>query len=332
MKTSNPMVSVALMSYNQKDYIRQAMDCILAQQCDYSFEVIVGDDGSVDGTREIALEYQEKHPGIVKVLPKGPNQKVLKNFRDTVKACKGKYVAVCHSDDFWHDPLKLQKQISFLENNPEYGVVHTDAHFLLTSNNALIEDYNSKNQTNVFDGDIFEALIAYRFFLNTLTVIFKKSLFDEHVDIDKYIQAGFTYEDLPTWLELAAHTKFKYLPDSTATYRIMQESISRSKDPVKRLNFLKNHYLIKKYFIRKYNVRKEIEQEFEVNYHMKKFQMAFKWRHYPDVAESFSFLKEQQKANTKMQFQKWSLRYPFLLSTLKKFKKLYIPKTSVSQI
>ena len=332
METGNPMVSVALMSYNQKDYIRQSMECILAQKCTYPFEVVIGDDGSTDGTRDIALEYQAKYPSLVRVLPKGPNQKVLKNFRDTVKACKGKYVAVCHSDDFWHDTLKLQKQISFMEANPEYGLVHTDAHFLLTSNNALIEDYNSKNQTNVLDGDIFEALIAYRFFLNTLTVCFKKSLFNEHVDINKYIDAGFTYEDLPTWLEIAAHTKCKYLPDSTATYRIMAESISRSKDPVKRLNFLKNHYVIKKYFIKKYNVRKEIDQEFEINYHLKKFQMAFKWRHYPDVADSFDFLKEHNKTTMKMQLQKWSLKFPGLLSTFKKLKQLYIPKTSVSQI
>jgi glycosyltransferase involved in cell wall biosynthesis len=332
MNASNPMVSVALMSYNQEAYIRQAMECILNQKTGYSFEVIVGDDGSADGTRAIALEYQEKHPGIVRVLPKGPNQKVLRNFRDTVKACRGKYVAVCHSDDYWHNPLKLEMQISFLENNPGYGVVHTDAHFLLTSNGTIIEDFNTKNQTNVFDGDIFEALVANRFFLNTLTVCFRKSLFDEFVDIDKYIEAGFTYEDLPTWLELAAHTKFKYLRESTATYRIMQESISRSKDPVKRLNFLKNHYVIKKFFIKKYNVSKEIEQEFEVRYHQKKFDMAFKWCVYPDAADSFTFLKEKHKANTKLRLQKMLIRYPFLHSTLKKIKKLYVPKTAVSQI
>ncbi|MEI9809889.1 MAG: glycosyltransferase [Bacteroidota bacterium] len=270
MKTSNPIVSVALMSYNQEAYIHQAMDCILAQKTNYTFEVVIGDDGSTDSTRAIALDYQAKYPGMVRVLPQEPNKKVLRNFRDTVKACKGKYIAVCHSDDYWHNPEKLEKEISFLENNPEYGVVHTDAHFLLTSNNATIENFNAKNQPNVFDGHIFEALIAGRFFINTLTVCFKKSLFDEFVDIEDYLKAGFIYEDLPTWLELSVRTKFKYLPDSTATYRIMQESISRSKDPVKRLNFLKNHYVIKKYFIKKYNVSKEVEAEFEVMYHKKK--------------------------------------------------------------
>ncbi|MDP4263348.1 MAG: glycosyltransferase [Bacteroidota bacterium] len=332
MNASNPMVSVALMSYNQKDYIRQAMECILNQKCSYTFEVVVGDDGSADGTRDIALEYQEKYPGIVRVLPKEPNKKVLGNFRDTVRACKGKYVAVCHSDDYWHNPVKLQRQISFLENNPEYGVVHSDAHFLLTSNGMLIEDFNAKNQPGVFDGNIFEALIANRFFINTLTVVFKKSLFDEFVDIDEYIRAGFIYEDLPTWLELSVRTNFKYLPESLATYRIMQESISRSRDVTKRIGFLKNHYVIKKYFIKKYNVSKEIEEEFEISYHKKKFDMAFKWSSYPEAVESFSFLKEKQKADMKRRLQKLFLRYPFLYTTFKKIKRLYVPRTSVSQI
>ena len=332
MNTSNPMVSVALMSYNQEAYIRQAMDCILAQKTRYTFEVVVGDDGSTDGTRTIALEYQEKFPGIVRVLPKEPNKKVLGNFRDTVKACKGKYVAVCHSDDYWHNPMKLEMQIGFLENNPEYGVVHTDAHFLLTSNGAIIENYNSKNQPSVFDGKIFEALITNKFFLNTLTVCFKKSLFDEYVDINEYIKAGFTYEDLPTWLELSIRTNFKYLPESTATYRIMQESISRSKDLTKRFGFLKNHYVIKKYFIKKYNVSREIEEAFELMYHRKKFAMAFKWRSYPEAVDSFSFLKQKKEVSVKLWMQKTFLRYPFLHTALRNVKKIYVPKTAASQI
>ena len=332
METSNPIVSVALMSYNQEAYIRQAMDCILAQKTKYSFEVVVGDDGSSDGTRAIALDYQAKYPGIVRVTPREPNKKVLGNFRDTVKACRGKYVAVCHSDDFWHSPEKLEKEISFLENNPEYGVVHTDAHFLLTSNNAIIENFNAKNQPNVFDGDIFEALITGKFFINTLTVVFTKSLFDKYVDIQEYLDAGFIYEDLPTWLDLAANTKFKYLPDSTATYRIMAESISRSKDLTKRFGFLKNHYVVKKYFIKKYKVSKEAEEAFELMYHKKKFDMAFKWGSYAEAVDSFSFLKQKKEASLKLSVKKLFIKYPFLHTTLKKFKKLYVPKTAASQI
>lgn len=320
------------MSYNQEAYIRQAMDCILAQKTQYSFEVVVGDDGSTDGTRAIALEYQDKYPDIVRVLPKGPNQKVLKNFRDTVKACRGKYVAVCHSDDYWHNPGKLELQIGFLENNPAYGVVHTDAHFLLTSNGALIENFNSKNQPNVADGYIFEDLIAGKYFLNTLTVCFRKSLFDEFVNIDEFLKAEFIYEDLPSWLELSVRTQFKYLPVSTATYRIMQESISRSNDLNKRFGFIKNHYVIKKYFIRKYYVTKKVEEEFELMYHKKKFYLAFKWGHYPEAVDSFAFLKQKNETSVKHWLQKMFVKYPLMHRMLKKARKLYVPKTALSQV
>jgi glycosyltransferase involved in cell wall biosynthesis len=326
------LVSVVLMCYNQKQYIPQALQCILQQQCSYPFEIVVGDDGSKDGSRELFLEYQQQYPDLIRIVAEGPNKGVLGNWRDTVNLCRGKYVAVCHCDDYWHNPLKLEQQINFLENNPEYGLVHTDAHFLLTSNGAVIEDYNSKHQKNIRDGAVFEDLIAGTYYLSTLTVCFKKSLFDEFVDINEFIKAGFIYEDLPTWLELSKRTKFKYLPVSTATYRIMQESVSRSKDLTKRFGFLKNHYVIKKYYIKKYNVSKELEEEFEIMYHRKKFDMAYRWCSYSEAVDSFTFLKERDKASTKLRLQKLFIRYPFLHSTLHKIKKLYVPKTAPSQV
>ncbi len=90
--------------------------------------------------------------------------------------------------------------------------------------------------------------------------------------------------------------------------------------------------MIKKYFIKKYNVSKEVEEEFEIMYHRKKFGMAFKWGSYSEAVDSFTFLKEKDKANAKLWMQKMFIRYPFLHSSLKKIKKLYVPKTAASQI
>lgn len=326
----NCLASVVLMCYNQREYIPQAISCILAQECDFPFEIVIGDDGSKDGSRELFLEYQAKHPEKIRMVPEGPNKGVLGNWRDAVALCKGKYVAVCHCDDYWHDTKKLQKQVGFMEKNPEYGLVHTDAHYLLTATGAMIEDYNSKNQHNIKDGEVFEDLIAGKFYLSTLTVCFRKDLFDCYVDINKYIDAGFIYEDLPTWLELSRHTKFKYLPESTATYRIMQNSISRPQDLTKRFGFLKNHFVIKNYFIKKYNVSKELRSAFEVMYHTKKFNMAYKWCSYTEAVDSFDYLKRANQVSTKMKLQKLVLRYPTLHSTIRKFKNLYTPKAAVA--
>lgn len=326
----NLLASVVLMCYNQREYIPQAITCILDQECDFPFEIVVGDDGSKDGSRQLFLEYQEKYPGKIRLVPEGPNKGVLGNWRDAVALCRGKYVAVCHCDDFWHDRRKLQKQVSFMEANPAYGLVHTDAHYLLTASGALIEDYNAKNQPAIRDGEVFEDLIASRFYLSTLTVCFRKELFDKYVDINEYIKAGFIYEDLPTWLELSRHTLFKYLPESTATYRIMQNSISRPQDLTKRFGFLKNHYVIKDYFIRKYNVSEELKSKFEIMYHTRKFNMAYKWCSMVEAMDSFDYLRQKNQVNTKMKLQKFVLRFPLLHSTIKKIKNIYTPKTAVS--
>jgi glycosyltransferase involved in cell wall biosynthesis len=330
--TDKCLVSVVLMCYNQKEYIPQALGCILEQKCDYPMEIVVGDDGSKDGSRELFEEYQAKYPDLIRLVPKAANKGVLGNWRDSVNECKGKYVAVCHCDDFWHDPLKLQKEVNFLEENAEYGMVHTDSHFLLTSTNTIIEDYNKKHQPNVIDGFVFEDLISGKFFINTLTGCFRKSVYDKHVNVDEFIKAGFIYEDLPTWLEIARHSKLKYLPDSTATYRIMQNSISRPSDLTKRFGFLKNHYVIKKYFIEKYKVDTKIATEFEVMYHRKKFTMAYKWRNEEEAADSFSFLKGKDLVDIKLRIQKMFIGIPFLHSMHQKLKKLYVPKSAASQI
>jgi len=328
--SDNCLASVVLMCYNQKEYIPQAITCILEQACDFEFEIIVGDDGSKDGSRALFLEYQEKYPDKIRLVAEGPNKGVLGNWRDAVALCRGKYVAVCHCDDYWHDPRKLQKQVAFMENNPEYGLVHTDAHYLLTASGAVIHNYNAKHQPVVKDGDVFNDMIIGKFFLSTLTVCFRKELFDKYVDINEYIRAGFIYEDLPTWLELARHTKFKYLPDSTATYRIMQNSISRPQDLTKRFGFLKNHFVIKNYFINKYNVSDELKVQFEIMYHKKKFNMAYKWSSYAEAVESFAYLKRKRQVSTKMKLQKMVLKFPGLHSTIKKIKNIYTPKTAVS--
>jgi glycosyltransferase involved in cell wall biosynthesis len=265
-------------------------------------------------------------------LPEAPNKKVLKNWRDVLKACSGKYIAVCHADDFWHDPLKLEKQVSFMEKNPEYGFTHTNANYLLTKKGVTIEDFNSHHQVGrIKDGNIFEDLLTSRFFITTVTVCFSRSLVEKVVDFDEFINAGLTYEDLATWLELARHTKFKYLDDTTSTYRIMEDSVSRSKDPMKKFAFLHAHYKVKRFFVDKYKVRPEIVEEFERTYHKTKFNLAYKLRQYNEAIHSFDFLKQHHLVNTKMYAKKLVLRSPFIYNSIEKFKKLYKPNDYLAE-
>lgn len=115
------LVSVCIITYNHVNFIRQAIDSVLLQEINCKWEIIIADDCSTDGTREILLEYKNKNPEINLIL-QDPNVGGLNNSKDLIAAAKGKYIAILEGDDYWTDPLKLKKQIEFLEANPTCSV------------------------------------------------------------------------------------------------------------------------------------------------------------------------------------------------------------------
>ncbi|WP_150468057.1 glycosyltransferase family 2 protein [Francisella sp. SYW-9] len=123
-----PLVSVCCAAYNHEAYINKAIDSFLMQKTDFPFEIIISDDCSTDNTAKIISEYQAKYPNIIKSIFQTENQfcKGVTPFIDIlIPESKGKYIATCESDDYWTDSHKLQKQVDFLEQNPNFmGCVH----------------------------------------------------------------------------------------------------------------------------------------------------------------------------------------------------------------
>lgn len=122
----NPIkVSVTCTTYNQKNYIARALDSFLAQQTDFPFEIIVHDDCSTDGTAEIVREYAEKYPDKIVPILQSENQysKGIRLSSFVNPKIRGEYKAPCEGDDYWTDPLKLQKQADFLDAHPDYAMV-----------------------------------------------------------------------------------------------------------------------------------------------------------------------------------------------------------------
>jgi glycosyltransferase involved in cell wall biosynthesis len=115
-------VSVCMITYNHEKYIRQAIEGIILQQTGFAFELVIGEDCSTDRTRAICEEYALKYPQRIRLLPSDKNYGMVTNLVRILEACTGKYVAICEGDDYWTDPLKLQKQVDFLEANPEYAI------------------------------------------------------------------------------------------------------------------------------------------------------------------------------------------------------------------
>ena len=123
-----PMVSVKVSTYQHADFIRDCLDGILMQETDFPVEILIGEDESSDGTREICKEYADRHPDNIRLFLHRRENNIAIHGRPTGKfqstytrfKCRGKYIALCEGDDYWTDPLKLQKQVDFLERHPEY--------------------------------------------------------------------------------------------------------------------------------------------------------------------------------------------------------------------
>lgn len=125
----NPVASVLVQTYQQKKYIKECLESILMQKTNFDFEILIGEDGSIDGTREICLELVKKYPEKIRLfLHHRINQiKIMGESTSNFNAfynffsARGKYIAFCEGDDKWSDPLKLQKQVDFLKSHGEYS-------------------------------------------------------------------------------------------------------------------------------------------------------------------------------------------------------------------
>jgi glycosyltransferase involved in cell wall biosynthesis len=121
-KRDEPLVSIITISYAHEKFITQTLEGIVSQKTDFRFELIIGDDHSSDETALIIRKYAECYPDIIRPVLREKNIGALPNLLDLIARSKGKYVAICDGDDYWTDPLKLEKQVDFLESHPEYSV------------------------------------------------------------------------------------------------------------------------------------------------------------------------------------------------------------------
>lgn len=175
----NPvLLSICCITYNHENYISQAIEGFLAQKTSFNFEIIIHDDASTDATASIVKKYEQEHPNLIKAIYQKENQysqgiKPWPNF--VFPIARGKYIALCEGDDYWTDPYKLQKQVDFLEANPEYNLT---CHRYQTHNETtktLTEDGNEVCFTDGNeDGLTFDALYIFRRWISkTLTVVFR---------------------------------------------------------------------------------------------------------------------------------------------------------------
>lgn len=255
----NVLVTIQCTAFNHEPYIRQCLEGFVMQKTNFRFEAIVHDDASTDGTAAIIREYAERYPEIIKPIIQTENQyskhdESISRIMNTYT--HGKYIALCEGDDYWIDPLKLQKQVDFLENHSEYVLSHTVFDFYYQGRNSFKRCVNNC-ASNLSNKDIMQAILDYNTYrIQTNTVLFRFETYKEICSVDPFLyQSGyFLMGDTQLWVGLLQKGNIHYLNDCTSVYRIHGDSVCRNTDLLKRIRFDLSCSEMRIYLFRKINL------------------------------------------------------------------------------
>ena len=260
-------LSVLMITYGHEEYIEVAINGVLMQDCNFSFELIVADDNSPDQTMLVVDKLKRQHPkgDIIKYtkhqMNKGPNS----NFLWASRQCTGKYIAICEGDDYWTDPLKLQKQVDFLDKNPDYGLTHSEVNHFYQNTGKLVKAYNKKNNIKIPNGNILTDLYYPGHIIKTMTTCFRRDILQKHyLNVPEIMASNWRFIDLSIWFVFAFHSKINYMDEVFATYRLLPESMSRSKNQRKSYDFHTKIHDILYYFSTSYNANDEVKYSIKI--------------------------------------------------------------------
>ncbi len=242
--TAEPLVAIRCTAFNHEKYIAECLNGFLAQETTFPFEVIVHEDASTDNTANIIREYEAKYPKIIKPIYETTNQysKQDGSFTRIINShLKRKYIAMCEGDDYWTDPLKLQKQVTFLESHPDYGMCY-----------GIVRQYNQAKKaffTNRgTDFVSFENYLKTRNNIPTLSTCYRRDLYLQFKSDETIAQQSWPMGDLPMWLWFTYNSKVKFFPEIFGVYRVLSNSAAHSSNIEKQVNFYRAGYECANFF------------------------------------------------------------------------------------
>jgi glycosyltransferase involved in cell wall biosynthesis len=228
-----PMVSVIMITYGHEKFIEQAIEGVLKQECDFNFELIISNDCSPDKTDIIIqkISNEDSRTSIIKYFNHESNLGMMPNFIFALKQAKGKYIALCEGDDYWTDPLKLQKQVNFMEENLNYAMC-----------------FHKVEVTFAYEGDFYEydkpvndivllKDIIRKHYIATCSLVFRNGYFKN--GLPSWFAQSIS-GDLPLEILLASNGLTKYLDDTMACYRRNPGGITQS---VKQIAKMRSGYI-----------------------------------------------------------------------------------------
>ncbi len=248
-----------IISYNQEIFIQKTIESVLSQNLSYKHHIVIIDDASSDSSVEIIKSYKERYPQLISTLIQEKNigiEKVISTFYSFVKN-KSKYLTIIEGDDYWNNPLKLQKQIDFLEQNKDYAGCFHDA--IINSTNQITgapklakiqthDEYKTYSQFNRYLSDFHPWHLMQRNIIPTASLVFYNSSLNDIIGkfskINLSLNWGFH-------LYLIRKSKFKYFNETWSVYNDHPEGFSKkfeyNKFKISNVNILKLLYKFKFY-------------------------------------------------------------------------------------
>ncbi len=235
------LVSVCIITYNHEHFIRQCLESVINQNINFDYEIVIGEDKSKDNTLSICEEYSQRYPELIKIIKRDKNLGITGNWIDTFKNSSGKYVAICEGDDYWIDPLKLQKQVDFLESNSEYSMSCHNAEIIYENSDKKPIIFSKKS----FSCDISMQTIVEKWVIPTASMVFRR----EHVvNLPEWFNEIYS-GDFSLALLLRHSGKIWFFHDLMSVYRVDYTGSSATATYGKRGIFVFNqHISLLKYF------------------------------------------------------------------------------------
>ncbi|MDH3442419.1 MAG: glycosyltransferase [Deltaproteobacteria bacterium] len=285
---AEPLVSVCLITYNHREFFRQAIDSVLMQRTEFSFEIIIGDDGSIDGTTDTVLDYHRRFPEKIRVLLAKENLgKQTGNGRlngiRTLRACRGKYIAFLEGDDYWTDSKKLQKQVEFLESNPDYaGAFHDtsilDADGAAGNPRSWWQDFGARLDVTL--EDTISRITPF----HTSSFVFRRENLSELPTAILQCESG----DLVAFILSAARGPLRRIPAPMSTYRKHYSGITNTSEHQGWGGWIQKRFMFCALRRHLYPVGKEQFDEVIKQYDNQLFSL---WIHSGDAAERLALLQ-----------------------------------------
>lgn len=233
-----PLVSVAVFTYNQEKYVVKTLDNIFNQERDFPIEILINDDGSSDQTPEIIRSYAEKYPDIVRLFLRPANMGLIKCYYDVINNCNGKYIMNIAGDDYWL-PGKIKTQIEYMEEHQDVGLSYGITKRLHGEN--YISNFGNAN------GTVFELNILHNC-IPALTVCMRRNVLMDYLHVVNPALRRWKAEDYPMQLWFAKNSKIGFIERELGVYRILDNSISHPIDLKEKLSFMDSMQNMKEYF------------------------------------------------------------------------------------